>query len=413
MYCNVLDNYNTNQVLPSTLAMKSLITFNIDEVAAAGSWVKSAVEINYQLPEYMIISGHYVSMPSLLELLTTSILQINAGINTIIDYNACSQPQVIRDDVSSGNIGQQEYLKIAGDIKSYAENTWIAPGYAYQTSLGTHFGFSNMVYTYSKIIDYYNQNKRLPASVAVQPWYIVSKSFKIDIVIGGTGGYVTNNYLINTNIPQTTASYEVVSAATQGTPMLTLGDGNGQKVMIVAGVHGNEIPATIAAMDIISYLNGKSIHGTLYVIPFAIPYNSATLSRYWQGQNPNSVANIPGTITNQILNLARELNVDALGDFHSTQPGGVPGQNAAMYSYSPTYESYVIASYISSHTGSALIGAYQAGVDYPGALEDVCNLASIPAVTCEVRSSHGTVSSGSIEMSFNQMMAFLSYHNLI
>ena len=80
----------------------------------------------------------------------------------------------------------------------------------------------------------------------------------------------------------------------------------------------------------------------------------------------------------------------------------------------PTYGSYVIADYISRQTGSALVAYNQAGVEYPGALEDVTNLAGIPAVTCEVLSPHGTVAAGSVNMSFSQLSGLftLSWYNI-
>jgi len=53
----------------------------------------------------------------------------------------------------------------------------------------------------------------------------------------------------------------------------------------------------------------------------------------------------------------------------------------------------------------------KAGVEYPGALEDVCNLKGVPSVTCEVLSPHGSVAQGSVGRSFTQMVLFLQYNN--
>jgi predicted deacylase len=215
------------------------------------------------------------------------------------------------------------------------------------------------------------------------------------------------------NIPRNQFIDQIISLARSGTPMITFGDGNGPKVMITVGVHGNELPAQIAVMKLIKYLYGTPIKGTVYVVPFVAPSSTAQNTRLWNGQNLNSIANVAGTPTNHILNLAIQLHVNALGDFHSSQPGGVPGKNSALCTKSPTYGSYVIAEYISRQTGSALMVYNQAGVDYPGALEDVTNLAGIPAVTCEVLSSHGTVAAGSVNMSFSQLSAFLRYYGII
>jgi hypothetical protein len=195
--------------------------------------------------------------------------------------------------------------------------------------------------------------------------------------------------------------------------MITFGNGTGPKVMIVAGVHGNELPSQIAILRLINYLNGRSIKGTIYIIPFVAPSSTAANTRFWNGKNLNSVANMAGTPTNQIINKAKQLGVNQLGDFHSSQPGGVPGKNSILCTKSPTYESYNIAYYVSRQSGSALIAANRAGVDYPGAVEDVSNLAGIPAVTCEVLSSHGSVASGSVDKSYSQMIAFLRYRGII
>jgi transglutaminase-like putative cysteine protease len=72
--------------------------------------------------------------------------------------------------MQTGSMSTTEYLKIAGDVKSFMDSRGVAPEYAYGTSLGSYFGYENMVYSYSKILDYYNQNKILPSSVDVKQW---------------------------------------------------------------------------------------------------------------------------------------------------------------------------------------------------------------------------------------------------
>ncbi len=59
-------------------------------------------------------------------------------------------------------------------------------------------------------------------------------------------------------------------------------------------------------------------------------------------------------------------------------------------------------------SGSKLIADDKAGVKYPGALEDVCNLNGVPAVTCEVLALHGTLNKNRINKSCNQMFALLN-----
>jgi len=234
-------------------------------------------------------------------------------------------------------------------------------------------------------------------------------AINIDIINHATGGDITKNTLLYGYIQKTVLSNDIISKAKIGTPIITFGDGNGPRVLIVAGVHGNELPAPAAAMKLINYLNGKHVHGTVYIIPFAIPYSIAHKTRYWHGQDPNRIANIAGSPTNIIVNLAKKFRVMALGDFHSSIQGGVPGKDSALCTMIPMYSSYRIASYIAKYSGSSLIADKIAGKAYPGALEDVTNLNRIPAVTCEVLANHNTLSMNRINKSYKQMWGLLKY----
>ncbi|MGB9978568.1 deacylase [Methanobacterium sp.] len=240
-----------------------------------------------------------------------------------------------------------------------------------------------------------------------------TSTVKMKVIINSTGGTVTNNYYIKKNIPQSELTNQIVALSKKGTPIIRFGNGTGPKVIIIAGVHGNELPSQIAAINLANYLKGRSINGTVYIVPFVVPSSTSKNIRYWNGKNLNSVANVAGTPTNKILTIAKRLNVSVLGDFHSTKPGGTPGKMAVFSTKCPTYKSYIIAKYISQKTESALIVYNLAGAEYPGALEDRSNLAGIPAVTCEVLSPHGVVKSESVTKSYNQMIALLKYKKII
>ena len=106
--------------------------------------------------------------------------------------------------------------------------------------------------------------------------------------------------------------------------------------------------------------------------------------------NLNSKANVPGTISNNVVELICSLKCDTYGDFHCTQPNGDPGKDVAMGSYSPLSESAKIADFISKKTGYSKLIYDIAGQEYGGAMEDTVNLRGIPSVTCEVLTPHGT-----------------------
>ena len=230
----------------------------------------------------------------------------------------------------------------------------------------------------------------------------------------GTGGDVTKNKVIKKNIPKSNITTQVVKAAKKGTPVVKFGDGDGPTTLIVAGVHGNELSSQVAAMKLINYLDKQeNIKGTIYVIPFVAPKSTEKNLRYFKGKNLNTIAHKKGSVTNKIVQFAITNNVDTVGDFHTTRPGGDPGKNAIMGTKAPNSKSAEMAIGISKLTNHWCRNYYMAGKDYPGALEDVLNLNGIASVTCEVKTPHGKIAPGSVTQSYRQMFYFLRYNEFI
>ncbi|MGZ7043326.1 MAG: pseudomurein-binding repeat-containing protein [Methanobacterium sp.] len=186
MYCKVLNFYNSTKYLPNFAEMKSwtyfssptLTTFTIAQITDAGARVKTYVEANKNLPSYVTISGFNVSMSQFLELLMTATLQINSGNTNPIPLKNYSSPTNPVDDIHSGNIQKAEYLQIANNLKAYMDATGKTPDYQYQTTLGTHLGFQNLVYMYSKVLNFYNSAKYLPNFAEMKLWGVVTGQVK-------------------------------------------------------------------------------------------------------------------------------------------------------------------------------------------------------------------------------------------
>jgi uncharacterized protein len=231
-----------------------------------------------------------------------------------------------------------------------------------------------------------------------------SSNYKIIVIDNSTGGDVSNNTILAQNTNKTPVISELYEAAKKGTPMIILGDGSQPRIMLVAGVHGAEIPSQIALTNLINHLNGKQINGTIYIIPFAIPNNTATCTRLNNGTDPDRVAHNPGTPLNNILNVSLDNNVTMLVDFHSAQPNDIPGKNCIIYD-PKNPKSLELARYINNKTGSPLV---EVG-PYPGVLSTVSNRNGITSVVCEVLSAHNSTDPGSVELSYHYMLAFLEY----
>jgi predicted deacylase len=236
---------------------------------------------------------------------------------------------------------------------------------------------------------------------------------KIEIINKFAGGDVSKNPDIMKHLPKTPITNQLLIASKKGTPIVRFGRKNTPGILVLAGVHGNEYPPQIAAVKLINKLVVKDLNVTVHVIPFAIPFSTEKSLRSWKGQDPNRSANIFGTPTNNILLTSKKDNIKYLGDFHSTRPGGYPGRLSVLCSEMPCLLSFQMADFIEQETKSTLLSFTKAGSIYPGALEDVFNIAGIPAVTGEAMSPHGTVIHGSVEASLEQMEAFLKFHKVI
>lgn len=234
----------------------------------------------------------------------------------------------------------------------------------------------------------------------------------LTILTHKTGGAIDQNSVLMDHVSDGDISHKMLKAARYGTPMMKMGNGS-PKVMITAGVHGNELPPQIAALELLEYLDNENLYGTVYIVPFAVPNATKNNSRRFKGFDMNRSTNKSGSATNKILMAVDTLEVLSLADFHSTKPGSNPGIESVFCSKKPCSESLKIAKHITEDTSSKVICHKVAGALYSGALEDECNLKYVAAVTCEVLSENNLVRAGSVEASFNQMISYLEYFDIV
>ena len=221
-------------------------------------------------------------------------------------------------------------------------------------------------------------------------------------------GYVSKNKNLFVKIKFNDFTKFILKACTYGTPIFKIGN-SGKKLLVLSGIHGNELSPQLANLELINELIGKKLNNTVYFIPIASPKSTMNNERTFNSVDLNRSAHIANSLSNMIIRAIEELEIDFVGDFHSTAYNSNPGCEAVFSSLNPTPESLLIASYISEDVGSEIIKYDVAGSQYKGAIEDVCNLRGIPAVTCEVVSPFASVGEGSYEKSLEQMKSFLTY----
>jgi predicted deacylase len=232
-----------------------------------------------------------------------------------------------------------------------------------------------------------------------------SNDVDIKIINSATGGDISQNTEIMQYLPYNSLTHEILDDAKKGTPMIRLGDGSQPRVMITAGVHGNELPPQIAAIKIIDELKNAELNGTIYIIPFIAPRATAENTKLFNGENLNLVADSPESLTNKVFKYALKLGIRSLGDFHSTFTH--PAEDSVIYYTS--IKSSSIAVFVNKKSNSRLL----THIINPGTLITVSNTNNIPTIICEAESPDGTASANSIEVARKQMKAFIEYHRII
>lgn len=223
-----------------------------------------------------------------------------------------------------------------------------------------------------------------------------------------SGAYISRNNYVLENLKINGLTQFILEKSVYGTLIFKLGNG-GRKILILSGIHGNELPPQIANVRLINELVDSELNNTLYFIPFAAPKASMYNQRLFNSMDLNRSSHIKNSISNLIIQKIIDLGIDFVGDFHSTSYNSNPGFESVFASKSPTSESVNMAKHISENVGSKIISFDIAGSTYKGAVEDVCNLKGIPAVTCEVLSPFASVGEGSVLKSLSQMKSFINY----
>jgi transglutaminase-like putative cysteine protease len=170
---SITPNKNLASGSPNTTSV-SQTSFSLSQVNNASTRVKSFVDTNKRLPNYVTISNQEVTMPQFLQLVTEDLINTNAGSKTSVTMGSVSIPPNPSESFTSGDITKTEYLKIANSILAFINSNGRAPNYV-TTSLGT-MNYESLIYDYSKIMNFYLTNKKLPNYVSVTPGVIQSST---------------------------------------------------------------------------------------------------------------------------------------------------------------------------------------------------------------------------------------------
>ena len=166
---------NTSNMQAAAGETKVISTsFTVKQINNAAAKVKAYIETNHKLPNYVTIGTTQVQMSDFLKLLVANLLQLNNRKTSSITLKSTGSAAKPSESVKSGTINKAGYLDLAKRVNAFINANGILPNYA-TSSLGK-LNYKSLIYTFSKILAFYNTNSRLPSYVAVKPWSKVGTS---------------------------------------------------------------------------------------------------------------------------------------------------------------------------------------------------------------------------------------------
>lgn len=132
-------------------------------IGTAATTLKTYYEKNKVLPGSVTVNGYNVSMPQFMYLLGRGILNISKGTTSNIALRPIGYPPAPSGKYKSGSISKTKYLSYVNSLVSFINSNGRVPNFQ-TTSLGK-IPYQRLIYIYSKIMNYYNLNQKLPTSV--------------------------------------------------------------------------------------------------------------------------------------------------------------------------------------------------------------------------------------------------------
>ena len=238
-------------------------------------------------------------------------------------------------------------------------------------------------------------------------------SYDIKYFDKNVAGDVLKNSKISKNLPNSTLSKKIASMTKNGSVILKFGDGNGSKILICAGIHGDESAANIATLRLIENIKDKKIKGTIYVIPFIIPKSTAINKRSWynphNGSNvdPNRCVNVPGTPGYKIVQFAKKNNIEFIIDVHSGGGMSKYKKGLVIANKPSKREEKDWISYIKKNANPQIVYSFP-DERY---MQGYSKANNITAITLEVEKDKGSISQWA-KIEYNMLINACKYFNL-
>ena len=166
--------HNSNKKLASSIALENISNYDkngvpISKIISQASIVKNHIEKNGELPKSVTIDKKSYKTSQYLYLAAYTLKKINENKNVNnfkIKSITVNEPANLNYAAATGTLKKSEYLKLANSTIKYMEKNKKAQTWIKSSNLRIPYG--ELVYAFSKSLDYYNKNKKLSSQVSIQ-----------------------------------------------------------------------------------------------------------------------------------------------------------------------------------------------------------------------------------------------------
>ena len=166
--------YNNNKKLASSIALENISNYDkngvpISKIISQASVVKNHIEKKGELPKSVTIDKKSYKTSQYLYLAAYALKKINENKNVNnfkIKSITVNEPSNLNYAAATGTLKKSEYLKLANSTIKYMEKNKKAQTWIKSSNLRIPYG--ELVYAFSKSLDYYNKNKKLSSQVSIQ-----------------------------------------------------------------------------------------------------------------------------------------------------------------------------------------------------------------------------------------------------
>jgi hypothetical protein len=142
----------TMKIAPPKVSTPTTTVFSLDQIKKAAANVKTYIETNKALPNFVTVGTQQVKMTDFLRLVLIGTIEANDGVKAPVSLKTINGPTTPSESIKNGTIDQANYMDLAKRVKAFIDANGAIPNHA-TTTLG-EIKYEPVIYMYSKILGF-------------------------------------------------------------------------------------------------------------------------------------------------------------------------------------------------------------------------------------------------------------------